>query len=43
MAASSKKKPPKKLVLKGKPNPRQEEFFLSEHKFTAYGGSRGGG
>lgn len=42
MATSSKKTPPK-LALKGRPNARQEEFFMSDAKFTAYGGARGGG
>jgi len=31
------------LRLKGKPNIKQAEFFASRAKFTAYGGSRGGG
>ncbi|MBO4562889.1 MAG: phage terminase large subunit [Clostridia bacterium] len=31
------------LVLNGSPNPRQEEFFLSRARHTAYGGARGGG
>lgn len=29
--------------LKGYPNPRQEEFFASRARHTAYGGARGGG
>ncbi len=31
------------MHLKGKPNKKQAEFFKSTAKFTAYGGSRGGG
>lgn len=31
------------LLLKGRPNPRQAEFFLSTARHTAYGGARGGG
>ena len=31
------------LILYGRPNPRQEEFFLSRARHTAYGGARGGG
>lgn len=31
------------LFLHGRPNPRQEEFFLSRARHTAYGGARGGG
>ena len=31
------------LELKGAPNPRQREFFLSRARHTAYGGARGGG
>ncbi len=31
------------LVLYGRPNPRQREFFLSRARHTAYGGARGGG
>ena len=33
----------KKLYLKGTPNKKQELFFSSKAKFTAYGGARGGG
>jgi phage terminase large subunit len=32
-----------KLILQGDPNPRQEEFFMSRARHTAYGGARGGG
>ena len=32
-----------KLILKGEPNPRQIQFFLSRTRHTAYGGARGGG
>lgn len=32
-----------KLALKGYPNPKQELFFTSTARHTAYGGSRGGG
>lgn len=32
-----------RLVLKGKPNEKQEKFFLSMAQHTAYGGARGGG
>lgn len=32
-----------KLILHGAPNPRQEEFFMSRARHTAYGGARGGG
>jgi len=43
MATSSKKKP-SQLDLKGQPNPRQIEFFLCTNgRHIAYGGSRGGG
>ena len=31
------------LKLNGLPNPRQEEFFTSTARHTAYGGARGGG
>ncbi|MBQ8510562.1 MAG: phage terminase large subunit [Clostridia bacterium] len=31
------------MILHGKPNPKQAEFFRSTAKFTAYGGARGGG
>ena len=31
------------LILRGQPNPRQREFFLSRSRHTAYGGARGGG
>ena len=31
------------LVDIGTPNPKQEQFLLSETRFTAYGGARGGG
>lgn len=31
------------LTLEGKPQPKQEEFFLSTARHIAYGGSRGGG
>ena len=33
----------KKLLIKGKPNERQKQFFASRARYTAYGGSRGGG
>ena len=33
----------KELVLKGKPNPKQIEFFKAEGRHIAYGGARGGG
>ncbi len=33
----------KELILKGVPNEKQKMFFASKHKYTAYGGSRGGG
>lgn len=32
-----------KLMLEGRPNPRQAEFFASRARHTAYGGARGGG
>ena len=32
-----------KLILWGKPNLKQEQFFLSLARHTAYGGARGGG
>ena len=32
-----------RLILDMKPSAKQREFFLSEAKFTAYGGARGGG
>lgn len=35
--------PKKQLELKGMPNEKQIEFFLSEAPHTAYGGARGGG
>ena len=31
------------LTIAGKPSPRQQEFFDSRARFTAYGGARGGG
>ncbi len=31
------------LLLRGAPNPRQAEFFVSGARHTAYGGARGGG
>lgn len=31
------------VKLKGKPQPRQEEFFLDTHRHIGYGGARGGG
>ncbi len=31
------------LKLKGKPQPKQREFFLASEKYIAYGGARGGG
>ena len=34
---------PCRLVIAGKPNPKQKLFFASRAKFTAYGGARGGG
>ena len=34
---------PKKLYIKGKPSERQKHFFASRARYTAYGGSRGGG
>lgn len=33
----------KEIVLSGYPNQRQEEFFASRARHTAYGGARGGG
>lgn len=33
----------KKLVIEGVPNPKQQLFFDSEARYTAYGGARGGG
>lgn len=33
----------KKLYIKGKPNAKQQEFFRSRARYTAYGGARGGG
>ena len=33
----------KKRLIKGKPNERQQEFFDSRARYTAYGGARGGG
>jgi phage terminase large subunit len=35
--------PAKKLYIKGKPNAKQQEFFRSRARYTAYGGARGGG
>ncbi len=32
-----------KLRIKGTPNPKQQQFFDSRARFTAYGGARGGG
>ncbi|MBE6535885.1 MAG: hypothetical protein E7677_04610 [Ruminococcaceae bacterium] len=32
-----------KVVIRGKPNPKQQLFFDSRARFTAYGGARGGG
>ncbi len=37
------KKKEKNVNLPGVPQPRQEEFFLSQAKYIAYGGARGGG
>jgi len=34
---------PQKFILRGYPNPRQQEFFRSKARHTAYGGARGGG
>ena len=31
------------LLIEGKPNARQQQFFDSRARFTAYGGARGGG
>lgn len=33
----------KKIVIEGVPNPKQQLFFDSEARYTAYGGARGGG
>ena len=33
----------KRLYIKGKPNAKQQEFFRSRARYTAYGGARGGG
>lgn len=33
----------RKLILEGVPNEKQKLFFASKKKYTAYGGSRGGG
>ena len=33
----------KTVRISGVPNPKQSEFFASEHRYTAYGGARGGG
>lgn len=33
----------KTVHVSGVPNPKQEEFFASRAKYTAYGGARGGG
>ena len=33
----------RQLILRGQPNPRQHEFFMSCTPHTAYGGARGGG
>lgn len=35
--------PVPKLILKGLPNPRQQEFFETTARHTCYGGARGGG
>lgn len=32
-----------RVVIRGKPNPKQQLFFNSRARFTAYGGARGGG
>ena len=32
-----------RVLIKGRPNPKQQQFFDSRTKFTAYGGARGGG
>lgn len=37
------KKPRKSISLCGYPQPKQEEFFLADAKYIAYGGARGGG
>ncbi len=31
------------MIIRGKPSPKQAEFFASRAKYTAYGGARGGG
>ena len=33
----------KTVRITGVPSPKQSEFFASEHRYTAYGGARGGG
>lgn len=33
----------KELILKGRPNPKQIEFFEANARHIAYGGARGGG
>ncbi len=32
-----------RILITGRPNPKQKEFFESRAKYTAYGGARGGG
>ncbi len=32
-----------RILIRGKPNPKQRAFFDSRARFTAYGGARGGG
>ena len=31
------------ILIKGRPNPKQQQFFDARTKYTAYGGARGGG
>ena len=37
------KSTPTRVYIFGKPSPRQQEFFNSRARYTAYGGARGGG
>ena len=34
---------PQRILIKGRPNPKQQQFFDARTKYTAYGGARGGG
>ncbi len=39
----NKNKSQSRVILRGKPQKKQKEFFLAKQKYIAYGGARGGG